>query len=91
LSTGRTGQNGVAWPTVAAASRISPHLYNTPDEIDRALRLLCASRRGDGRLRHRERRCRTIACEHGIGGPPHRLEHLAERGADHPTGPQPTR
>lgn len=24
---------------------------------------------------------------HGIGGPPHRLEHLAQLIADHPTGP----
>ena len=30
----------------------------------------------DGRLR----------AEHGIGGPPHLLEHLAELIADHPTG-----
>jgi hypothetical protein len=32
-----------------------------------------------------------LRAEHGIGGPPHLLEHLAQRIADHPTGPQPDR
>jgi hypothetical protein len=27
-----------------------------------------------------------LRAEHGIGGPPHLLEHLAELIADHPTG-----
>jgi hypothetical protein len=29
-----------------------------------------------------------LRAEHGIGGPPHLLEHLAQLIADHPTGPQ---
>jgi hypothetical protein len=29
-----------------------------------------------------------LLAEHGIGGPPHLLEHLAELIADHPTGSQ---
>jgi len=33
-----------------------------------------------------------LRAEHGIGGPPHLLGHLAQLIADHPTGPQrPTR
>ena len=28
-----------------------------------------------------------LRAEHGIGGPPHLLEHLAQLIADHPTGP----
>ena len=28
-----------------------------------------------------------LRAEHGIGGPPHLLEHLAKLIADHPTGP----
>lgn len=33
-----------------------------------------------------------LRAEHGIGGPPHLLEHLAQLIADHPTGPHnPTR
>jgi hypothetical protein len=33
-----------------------------------------------------------LRAEHGTGGPPHLLEHLAQLIADHPTGPQdPTR
>jgi hypothetical protein len=28
-----------------------------------------------------------LSAEHGIGGPPHLLEHLAQLIADHPTGP----
>jgi hypothetical protein len=33
-----------------------------------------------------------LHAEHGIGGPPHLLEHLAQLITDHPTGPHnPTR
>ena len=28
-----------------------------------------------------------LRAEHGIGGPPHLLEHLAQLIADHPSGP----
>jgi hypothetical protein len=46
-----------------------------------------------GRHRGRVPRCRRrpgacrLRAEHGIGGPPHLLEHLAQLIADHPSGP----
>lgn len=73
--TRRTGRPQVRY-RVTVAELVGEHATVVMDATEAGLHAAVGEYDGD-----------RLLVEHGIGGDPHLLEHLAELIADHPTGP----